>query len=196
MQSLPQKHRTAGYSLIELAAVVAIMITLLAFLAPALGNLGRAHALTTEGNRLDLLIGLARQNSLSKNALTALVMNTEPASPGNLRSFSLWELRRGTGSNVWAQLTRWETFRDGIAVYQPDYTGWENPDAVNATFPAMSAGGVEIASYQYRIFQPTGNLWGENPLQIRLVEGASNAASNIFDITILPGSGKTKISRN
>jgi hypothetical protein len=83
------------------------------------------------------------------------------------------------------------------------------PGVPQTPFPSISYGGKKINSYSYEIFLPNGSLLSGSSAQIRLAEGVissgaatytqrghnSDGPANYYNITILAGTGRTKIDR-
>src|SRR5688572_20486513 len=68
------ERKRGAFTLVELIVVIALIVLLVALVAPAFTGSGRATALKAGGNNVANLALLARQNSLTKNAMTALVV--------------------------------------------------------------------------------------------------------------------------
>ncbi len=101
-------HRRA-YSLIELLAVVAILSALAGLTVGSLSPV-KANALTAGGNQIADLLTLARQNSLSRHAFTAVIIKT--TEEARYSAYCLFELTRnddGTFSD-WKMPSPWRCF--------------------------------------------------------------------------------------
>ena len=180
--------RIPGFTLLEVLTVMAIMAILTALVAPAFTNLGKGNALMASGNKVANLFNSARQNSLSRNVMTALVMITDSNLPGRYQTFALLELTppsngaAPTTSN-WRQISKWETLANGV-IADPKWPS--NPtqaltDSGQSLLPAsmnlpssLTCGGKTVSSYQYVVFLPAGGLFLNNFAsfaQIQLVEG-------------------------
>lgn len=212
------QRRCAGFSLIELMVVIAIMTIAIGFAVPAFRSISRGTALTSAGNLLTSLASAARQNSISRNVLTAMVVLTGTDTEADYRTVGLYEYGI---EGYWLQVGKWETLPTGIVI--------DAQDRVNCSFledsptlpRLMAAGGESAIRYQNvaapadafaaRIFVPSGGLSNpDKPAQLRLVEGfheapektryshrnpAGTGPANYFDVAIVGTTGATKISR-
>lgn len=221
MESMRRYFRkpSAAFTLIEMLAVVGILSIVLALAVPAFQNLGQASALSSAGNTTANLVSAARQNSVSRNVLTALVVLTGTGTDADLRTLGLFE--RGV-SGPWQQVGAWETLPVGIAIDPEDRVNCsflENSpirptliDANGSTSIRFSGQPVESTGFAYRVFLPTGSLSNpERAAQLRLVEGtiegstashtiryarrSNNKPSSYYDVAIIGATGAPKIIR-
>ncbi len=183
-------------------------------------DLNKAGRLNEAGNQAVDLAHLARQSSLSHNALTALILVTDPAVADRYRLFTLLQLTpsdstSGVSSSDWKQIIPWQTLAQGTLIdptviadnaFQ-DYT----TDAVNPSFPTLKRAGLTVGQYKYIIFQSDGSLYrdssGSAGAILKLVEGFFPQTSstepvytrpnsaNYYRITVLASTGQTKIDR-
>lgn len=206
-----------GFSLLELLTVMAILAITTTLLIPAVGNFSKAGKLTSAGNQLTSLATQARQNSITKGALTALLLANEGS--GSRRAVSLWELRpRDDGSipqsSDWVQASKWMVLPEGTAVdTQKTKLADQNASLVPA-LPSLRYNGASLRNYALVIFKPDGSLFPIGNVavpRLRIVEGLIENAStirytrpgaaegepaNFYDITLLPASGRLKIDRS
>jgi prepilin-type N-terminal cleavage/methylation domain-containing protein len=224
---LRKRHRAAFYqrarrafSLLELMVVVMIIGILTGLVVPAVDGIGKSSALTTGGALVAHLVDYARQEAMTKNTLTALVVLGNQGTDADFRALAVLEYDPVTG---WSQTGNWEMLPTGITV---DCT-----DTINCSFllnspqpfpfltrfagqmnPPVRFRGVQVADhagYAARIFLPNGALQNpEQPAQLRLVEGyvqggqttytnrsGGQAPDNYYDVAILGMTGTTKIDR-
>jgi len=187
------------------------MILMTSLIAPAVSNFGRAGSLTNGGNLLYDTLGLARQNAMTRGALTAMVMITE--GEDSHRAFSIFELApKADGSQLtsadWKQLTRWQKLPEGIVSESNPFEGFST--VVSPALPAIKYQGEDISSsgFKYVVFQPNGGLYNATlPARIQLVEGYWSGASlkytrnkgnepaNFYELFVLPASGRLKLNR-
>jgi prepilin-type N-terminal cleavage/methylation domain-containing protein len=179
----PSSRRRA-FSLIELLVVIAVLTVILALLAPAVSNIGRARTLTISGNKVAQMATLARQTAMSKNVLTALVVLTDHNSEGRYRALTVIEHQLSTATGAdgtraasWHQVTNWETLATGCVVdvdinncsFLEDSPDLPNFDNAQLRYLNTNVRKEEIAC---RMFLPSGGLSNpDKPAQIRLVEG-------------------------
>jgi prepilin-type N-terminal cleavage/methylation domain-containing protein len=209
-----------AYSLIELLAVMAILSALAGLTVGSLSPV-KANALTAGGNQIADLLTLARQNSLSRHAFTAVVIK----STGNARysAFCLFEMTQnddGTFSN-WTMTAQWRLLPDGIrfdsrtpdpiANFLDMSTPPSTPSALPATVPFRGSPISLSADVAYQVFAPDGTLTKGAPVRLRLVEGAEDGASgmtytgqhsdddlplNYYDIVVVRETGQAKVERH
>lgn len=183
--------------------------------AVAIAKIVHSNKLTSAGQQLSNAATLARQNSISRNALTAFILLDDPALPENRRAFALYELSpRNDGAQPkpadWKQISSWEILPSGVVAEFPDQTlSLQSFERQPATpFPPLTFRGNPVKSYQYGVFVPSGGLSQCNSAKIRLVEGpadhsgatythpnATGAPSNYYIVSILASTGKTRIER-
>jgi type II secretory pathway pseudopilin PulG len=195
-----------AFSLVELVAVIAMMALLTTLVAPVFNNLGRSNLLSAEGNRVVNLINCAGQNSIAKNAMTALVA-ADPQSGNACRIFALFECP--PESTGWKQITPWETLKDGI-VLDPSSLSTLTDSATQPQppLPTMRFRGGIIGAYKYLVFLPNRSLLQNTSAQLKLAEGifppgaiqptytrpgADGTPANFYSVTVLGPTGRPKI---
>jgi prepilin-type N-terminal cleavage/methylation domain-containing protein len=210
----------SGFSLIEILVVMAIM-TILAFIAmPSLVGVNSSGQLSAAGNLVVDLANQARQNSITQNAMTALVMvNGSTTHPEwNNRLFVLMELAPASSSGTppsWTPVSKWEMLPPGVVV-DPSFSSFMSQSPTLATsLPSLSYLGTSIPSSDcaYQVFLSTGGLLSPSaavnaPPILRLVTGAMNGTvatyrgaqtagspDNYYNVTINPYTGMLKVTR-
>jgi type II secretory pathway pseudopilin PulG len=204
---------TNGFSLIELLAVMGVMIILMGLVVPAVSSIGKASSLNAGGALVTGLINAARQNSLTNNAMTALVIVTDPSLDAQYRMFTMLEaLPRADGqaltSSDWQQISKWETLSPGIVVDNNAPLQSGSSGSISPPFPAqLSYGNHPISPNQleFLVFYPDGSISSPNPATIKLVEGYYSKGSslplytggpaNCYQMTVLNATGRIKIVR-
>lgn len=196
-----------AFSLVELLVVVAIAATLMGLVVPAFNSFGKASGLTTSGNQVVNLAALARQNSMSKNVMTALVLNTDAASPERNRALCLWELDP-SGTREWRPVTGWQTLGDRVVAAPSNFT----PSTATPVepMPALTQAGKPVETFEYVLFLPDGSILNSNSAELRLADGfyrpgsteivyagplKSGVPANYYNILILSMTGRTKVER-
>jgi len=195
----------SGFSLVELLTVIAIASVLAVFGAKALSQGGASGKISTGGNQIVDLINQARQNSMSKGVLTAVVMaKTVDATDANYRSFVLVE--KGASDAAWKPLTRWTSLPTGVAadpiksasfisqkpVFSPEPN---NLPPLNGVMPT----GGDCA---YQVFLPGGNVSTngvsssvERPTLHLVEQVRGGEANNYYKIVVNLLTGTTTIER-
>lgn len=197
------RRAIAGFSLIELMVVVLIIGILAGFVVPAVNGVGRSSSLVAAGNSVVDMVNFARQEAMTKNTMTALIVLGDqpnpPTSPSgqqdvsqDYRALTVVEYDPVAG---WSQITAWEILPAGII--------FDFKDQANSTFfanspqtfpfisrfegqqtPPVKFQGVQVQSgvgYAGRIFMPNGALQNpEQPAQLRLVEGFSQGGQLVY----------------
>ncbi len=220
---LAPKKRRGAFTLIELLVVIAIIALATGMVIFGLKGTASSSSLTGEGDRLAALVSLARQNAMAKNALTALILVTDPSVDGNLRAVSIWEITPKTDGTAltptnWKQASRWETLRAGTIFKSPGTDEMESPGTLTATsvppsFPTIKFGSSTLNStngFRYLLFLPSGGLLSNthNPGVLTLAEGtisggtvvytnknSSGDPANTYTITIIAATGHSVITR-
>lgn len=200
-----------GFSLVELLVVMGIMVLLTSLLAPMFNTGGK---LAGSGNQIAFFVDQARQHSMSKNVMTALVLNTDDNTGGGHRAFTLLEYNAEDAAPEWKQVSQWLNLPTGVVVDASgsatflDNTVNPLPFAANSTLPVKYQG-AQVGSYAARVFLPSGALSNPDfPAQIQLVEGlrqgsatvytrpaAGGGAANWYRISIIGATGRGKIER-
>lgn len=192
------RSRRPAFTLIELLVVMAVIVLMISLIVPAASNFGKATALTTAGNTLANLAALARQNSIAKSTMTALLFLGDQGGeslPGDdyrqyfYRAVTVLEFEQvslGTGREqrpgFWKQIHRWEVLPTGIIADYSDpiecsftAVGTSPRFPFSSVNPPIQFRGRQVkdgTGYAARIFMPSGSLQNpEEPAQIRLVEG-------------------------
>ncbi len=198
-----------AFTLTELLAVMAVITLLASLVAPSL-NLNRGQSLTNAGNQIVDMVQQARQNSVAKNVMTALVVVGNSSNPeANGRAIVLMEL---SGDPLkWTPITRWTTLPAGVVI---------DPDAAKSGFfagsptvdppislPAYAGTPVNMAGCAAQIFAPGGRLVTTgitNPISplLHVVLGSVNNqqvqqqnAADYYNVVINRFTGLPKIDR-
>ncbi|XHR30979.1 MAG: Tfp pilus assembly protein FimT/FimU [Chthoniobacteraceae bacterium] len=203
-----------GFTLIELLFVMAIIASLATLSVPSFTSLGKSAGLNGGGNMVAGLITSARQNALSKNTMTALVIVTDSSVDPQNRLFTMMELPAHEDnttkpqSSDWKQITKWETLVRGVIV-----SNWtSSPQTVSPTFPKLRYGNHWITQdgFKYLIFMPDGSTLSNTSTTVQLVEGyipkgetvplytsvlKNGNPANYYKLTILNTTGRIKIDR-
>lgn len=199
--------------MVELLCVMAIIVLIVGALVPAVHSFGRAASLQTAGEKVSNLLALARQNSIAKNVLTAVVVVTEPSIPERYRAMAIYEVPTQadgalpTATN-WKQINRWEFLPQGIIFDQSTFQTDRN--AVLPTLPEVIFRGQATPSYSYVVFLPNGSIYEPQANSIRIAEGAwppgagaplytrpkiGGMPANFINVSIIGASGRLKIDR-
>jgi hypothetical protein len=199
--------------------VVAIMSILALLSAGSLSSL-RSTSLTSSGNQMVDVLAMARQNSISKNAFTAVVIKSQGTSAYS--AYCLLQLtRQDDGSlGAWTAITTWQFLGHGIVFEngQSNDTFVSTPVNLPAPLPTafpFQGQTIDLTSTSvYQCYQPDGTLSAQpaSParMALRLVEGAVDPATGAFtyhgtkvsgaevsyyDLVFVANTGMTKIER-
>lgn len=182
------KHRRAsagGFSLIELLFVMAMIVVLLSITAGPLSPL-RANQVTTTGNEFVEAIKFARQNSITKMALTAVVVKDS--------KFCLFESTpTDAGNFIGRQLTAWKTIPPTVKV-EP----WEVLDSSGAWTVApqkvpVSMPADMIAGAMVQTFAPSGEMVSFAQMRVSLSDALNPA--NTYTILVIRDTGIPVVMR-
>jgi len=199
--------------LIELLSVMAILALVVGALVPAVNNFGRATSLQTASGKVSSLLALARQNSISRGAMTAVVIVTDPSVEERDRAMAIYEITPKTdgtlpGPSDWKQINRWEVLPEGIIFDQSTFQS--DRSAVLPALPIVNFRGQSTPTYRYVVFLPNGSIYDPNANSIRLVEGSwppgassptytrptsAGSPAHFFNVSIIGASGRLKIDQ-
>ena len=186
MKSQLQHRRSKGVTLVELLVVLSIISILTSLVVLGLGG-SRAAKLSADGTAVADLAGLAGQNAMAKNMVTALVY---AQTVSGKQGFALFQLNSGT----WEQVTAWKFLADGVTVDSTQSTFLTPPNPAPQSFPTVSTiAGVAVQNSYYQIFLPSSQIMGASLPSIRLVENSK--AANFYDILINPATGRAIVER-
>lgn len=206
--------------MIELLSVIAIMSIVAGFVVSSV-SFSSSVNLTANGDEIADTVALARQNSISQDAFTAIVVQTSGAGP--YTNYCLMQLKRDpfTGSfasSTWQQLTAWRHLGSGV-VFDPSANV---PGSANFFGTSGSLMGAQASlsylgqpvvlanSTVFQVFRPDGTMTLAQPLRLRLVRGTWNSSlaavsyqgsstgngpANYYDVLFLQNTGQTKIIR-
>jgi prepilin-type N-terminal cleavage/methylation domain-containing protein len=215
-----QRVRRSAFSLIELLSVIAIM-SIVAGISVSSLVFSSSVNLTAEGNNISDTIAFARQNSISQDSFTAIVVQTNGA--GSYTIYCLMQLKRDTStgsfaSSTWQQLTAWRHLENGV-VFDPSASVPGSANFFGASGSLMGAPtnlsyqGVPMVlpnSGTLQVFRPDGTMTMNQTIRLRLVRGSWNSPqgtvsyqgtlngsvpANYYDVLFLQNAGQTKIIR-
>jgi len=203
----------AGFSIIELLAVMAVM-SLVVGLTISGANLWKSQQLSASGNQIADLMSMARQNSLTKNTSTAIVIKTR--NDGAYAAICLMELSRSSDGTTgdWQMLSPWSFLKDGVVFSPESASTFLSSGSLPSGFPSQivcRGQSVNMTSgAAVQVYQPDGTLAAGQTVRLRMIEGTANQAgtvvsthagsssanpANIYDIVFLRDTGQTKIER-
>lgn len=191
----------SAFSLTELLVTIAIMALIGAMGFPAMKSL-RSTKLVNSGNQIADLANQARQNAITHNTPTALVLAVKTGdSKLDYRLFCLVEYRSTT--QTWGMVSPWTLLPTEVLV-----------DSVNSgvfvsDLPTLSPAigelkylGKTISSgnYSYQVFLSDGTMESSqikaNTMPVlRLVQDQAAVQANYYDIILNVYTGITKIER-
>jgi prepilin-type N-terminal cleavage/methylation domain-containing protein len=192
----------SGFSMVELLVVLAIGLILATLSFLSIGGVSGSRALVSGGNQVVDLVNEARQNSISKGTLTALIM---VSSSGNSqldnRAFILANLVSSGTTLAWTPISKWEILPQGVVV-STSLSSFTNPSTAPSNISSLfslQCQGTSIASTAvlYEVFFPDGHLLPNSASTtpvIYLVLGVQ-PGGNYYEITLNPYTGIPKVDR-
>ena len=192
------------------------MAIVIGLTVPLAGQMGKSRALTGAGNHMADMMAAARQNSMTKNCLTVLVI---PAGDDQWNSYILYQLRPkadGTAptNKDWEPVSKWEILPNGVTIDETTLVTESQSSQLPAELPVIKRGGTTIGQYRFVTFMPRGILYpktvpqGGNP-SLRLVNGIraggrlivggpskNGTPANTYKVIVLSSTGITKIERS
>ncbi|HSI84579.1 MAG TPA: prepilin-type N-terminal cleavage/methylation domain-containing protein [Candidatus Methylacidiphilales bacterium] len=197
---------TPGFTLIELLSVIAIISVLATVGNSLLSGGNRAAAkLTSAGNLIVDIANRARQNSMSKGVMTAVVMaKSLQATDSNYRSLALME--KASGDTEWKPLTPWIFLPAGITVDPVKSANFihQRPlfTPVPDNLPRLGSGSPSATDCAYQVYLPDGRLSvnGISPVpdspSLHLVEKVRGTGSaNYYRVVLNLLTGMPRIER-
>lgn len=186
-----------GFTLIEFLSVIAVISVLTAVVTPSLLSSFRSSALTQAGNQIADLAILARQNALSRNAITAIVVVTSANDQAlQDRSVAMLEMK---ADRVWRQVGAW--------IFLPEQTRvvMNNPSALPAGVSApvlnpLRGTTLNASDYEAVIFYPDGRMESSatDTKRIRIAHPEDinkPSPSNYYDVLFNPENSSCRIIR-
>lgn len=112
----PEKP-SPGFTLVELLVVMSVLSVLMLLATPSI-RLLNSQSLTAAGNQMVDATTMARQNSISKNGYTAVVVKTQGA--GAYSAYCILDLQRNDDGSygAWQAVTPWQHLASGI-IFSP-----------------------------------------------------------------------------
>ncbi|HEX4086984.1 MAG TPA: prepilin-type N-terminal cleavage/methylation domain-containing protein [Chthoniobacteraceae bacterium] len=215
----------AGFTLLELLVVVGIIGVMTGLVIPAFSSIGQSGALNSAGNEMADLMGLARQNSLSKNGMSAIVLVTNTSTREQVVSVMQLLPRQDDQplqSSDWTAITGWIPLPAGVfADVSPSDPGtcttFQNasngaPVSSGPPLPYVSIGGMQPATYKYALFCSGGSLLSASNAMLFLSNGhvdpptgnavftppilsGSSYPGNYYRLTVVAATGRVEIDR-
>jgi len=201
----------AAFTLIELLVVVAVMALLTALSLPAMRGLSGSRNLESSGNIVVDLSNQARQNSMTKGVLTAVVLINGSTNPEwNNRLFILLQLSPGT--KTWIPASKWTMLPTGVVVDATQSSSFMQ-QMPTPPYPlgTLSYAGKALSpsTYVYQVFTSTGQILVNGipdalPPALRLTQGVMNQSSlvytagstnNYYDVTLNLYTGTPTVDR-
>ncbi len=147
-----------GFSLIELLVVIAVVALLTSVSMVAVGG-NQARKLASNGNLIADLSKQARQNSISKGVLTALVLCKTYPNNQELNNRLLVLMELSPDSTTWRQLTKWQILPQGGVVdsSQSDSFISQVPN-VETPISNLKYLGATVTDIAFQVFLPDGSL--------------------------------------
>lgn len=152
----------------------------------ALKHLSSSRALTISGNKIARMLKAARENAVSKQALTALIVLAEHGSEGKFRIFTIAEREE---NGTWRQITNWEPLASGVTLeVDPRHCTLldQSLPLPGYTHDELAYRDRPLSAEQFAslVFHPDGGLGSSHSTaQIRLVEGPSKATPGDYTFT-------------
>jgi len=181
-----QKHKQA-FSLLETLTVLVIMSVLTVLTVSSVSAL-RSTTLASSGNQMVDVFAMARQNSISKNSYTAVVIKSQGT--GAYSAYCLLQLTRQDDGTfgAWTAITPWRylgqgvVFESGQANDTFTSTSVSLPETLPTAFPFQGQSINLTTTTIYQCYQPDGTLvGGQTPaLRLRLIEGQVDPSSGAF----------------
>ena len=190
-------------TLIEMLVVVGIIGVMTSMVVPAFNSIGRTASLNSTGNQIADLMSMARQNSVSKNGMTALILVTDTTSGQQaLTVMQLLPLENDQAltSGNWTQITGWSRITGGVfADVNPNdsSTCTTFQTAVNGAaqtsgppLPVVTFGNRQPGTYKYVLFNSSGALFSGSNAMLFLANGIlpTGSTSGAFNPPIASGS--------
>ena len=173
-----------------------------------------SRGLAASGDLVVDLANQARQNSISRNAMTALVLVRNSGNPNwdNRLFITLQMSAANTGTTPsWTPVTKWEMLPAGTVVDPSQSSTFVSQlPTVSPAPPTLTYLGTPVSASAvcYQIFLPSGGLLlpaGTTPTPplLHLINGISNGtgvtahgtATDYYEVTINPYTGLTKVYR-
>jgi prepilin-type N-terminal cleavage/methylation domain-containing protein len=197
----PRPYSRQGFTLLELLIVMVIMASLFGLVMSTVGT-GQSRNLSNAGSLVANLCQQARQNSISRNVMTAFVISNASDSELNGRRLILVEYS-GTPLK-WRPVTAWTTLPSGTFVDIESNKFYLPPALVDTPISLPDSAGkpVKVEDCVYQIFAPGGLLLTSGtagqPSLLPLMAGRKDAPQNpdnYYDVIVNPFTGIAKVDR-
>lgn len=208
----------AGFTLVELLTVIAIMVIMGGLMVASIGSSDAAR-LNTGGNTLANAIMAARQNSIARNAFTAFVVKTNTTGnylTGDYSAYCLLQFTYNADGSPgnWTEVTPWRMLPAGIFFDKTNAltdnfllltsdTSFSPSLPSSFPFQGQTINLTQASTASFHIFQPDGSLVNNREMRLRLIEGAWSTSSitnkhtaDKYDVLILQDTGQVTVERS
>jgi prepilin-type N-terminal cleavage/methylation domain-containing protein len=169
-------RKNRGFSLVELLAVVGIMSLLATLTMPALMSSRKASILTHAGNSMADMASMARQSSLSRNVITALVISSKATDDPSTRQAAR-VLQYDGMANSWMPLGGWIRLPESVSVQDnaPDTSAM-----MRLAEPGLKVDGATLTDYTAFVFYPDSHMDSMGATRELLVTSSTEPTARNF----------------
>jgi len=189
------RNARAGFTLVELLAVIAVITILITLSVRGLRN-DFSMQLSNAGDQVTQLAHQAKQLARAHRSLTAFFVVRDAGDPDkDCRLMGILEML--PGASQWRMVSRWEALPVSIRIDPDKSDGLDQSPAPKVAFPTLTRGTQTIPASKYicQVFLPSGELLQSAPAPSIYLYIAHGKSDNFYRVVLSNATGNSFIER-
>lgn len=187
-----------AFSLVEMLVVIALIIILMVFVAPALNSIVGGTNLNRAGQLIGDQLSFAKQEAVTKNReMQVLFFHLTNGATAGWRGIRVFRIEQTTNGSTMIPATRLSVMPEGILINTNLSPLLEADPTLGGTTNLPGYGNVPFAGIRYRANGLPGSTVGDanNFVTLNSANVTNNPPKNYYTIQINPITGKVIVFR-